>query len=192
MSHSGIDIPVVETERLVLRGFTERDFPAYAAMRADAKVMTFLGGPQDPHTAWRGMAAMVGHWALRGFGFFCVEEKASGTCIGHCGPWYPHDWPDYEIGYTLARSAQGKGYATEAARAALRFAYEDLGWTTAISVIDPQNHASQNVARKLGATKERQDVPIWDFTADIWRHRAPAQFLAQPQNHQPTDEHCQQ
>lgn len=177
MTYGAIDIPVIETERLILRGFEDRDFAAYAAIRADEDVMTFLGGPQSRHMAWRGMSAMIGHWVLRGFGFFCVEEKASGTCIGHCGPWYPVDWPDHEIGYTLARSAQGKGYATEAARAALGFAYEKLGWTTAISVIDPENHASQGVAKKLGATKEREDVSIWDFTADIWRHLPPDEFF---------------
>ena len=178
MSFGTHNIPVIETERLRLRAFEERDFEAYAAIRADEDVMAFLGGAQDRQVAWRGMSAMIGHWALRGFGFFCIEEKASGTCIGHCGPWYPVDWPDHEIGYTLARSAQGKGYATEAARASLRFAYTELGWTTAISVIDPENGASQGVARKLGAQKEQENVPIWDFTADIWRHQPPEQFLA--------------
>ena len=177
MSYGAIDIPVIETERLLLRGFEERDFAAYAAIHADRDVMHFIGGAEAPHEAWRGMTGMVGHWALRGFGFFCVEEKASGACIGHCGPWYPVDWPGHEVGYTLARSAQGKGYATEAARAALGFAYRELGWTTAISVIDAENHASQAVAKRLGARRERQNVPIWDFTADIWRHLPPEQFL---------------
>lgn len=169
--------PVIETERLRLRAFEERDLDAYAALRADEKVMKFLGGVQDDTLTWRGMATILGHWTLRGFGFFCVEEKASGQCIGHCGPWRPHNWPDNEIGYTLARDAQGKGYATEAARASLSFAYEKLGWATAISVIDPENAASQNVAKRLGATVEKTNVKIWDFTADIWRYLPPTEFL---------------
>ena len=78
---------------------------------------------------------------------------------------------------TAGQTAQGKGYATEAGRAALIFAYQELGWKTAISVIDPENHASQNVAAKLGAHKEQTGAAIWDFTADIWRHLPPDDFL---------------
>ena len=177
MSYGQAHIPVIETERLVLRGFEERDFAAFAELRADPDVMHFIGGVQKPYEAWRAMAATLGHWALRGFGFFCVVEKASGEAVGQCGPLRPHEWPGNEIGYSFARAYQGKGYATEAARAALRFAYTELGWATAISVIDPENHASQNVARKLGAVKEHDNVPIWDFTADIWRHLPPDEFF---------------
>ena len=178
MTYGTVDIPVIETERLRLRAFERRDFDAVAAYKADPDVMRFTGGPEARHRAWKSLAAMAGSWSLMGCGYFCVAERRSDLCVGHCALFYPPDWPDREVGYTLAKQAQGKGYATEAANAALRFAYEALGWTTAISVIDPDNHASQSVAKRLGATKERENVSIWDFTADIWRHLPPEQYLA--------------
>lgn len=154
-----------------------RDFPAVAAYKADAEVMRFTGGAEPEAQAWKSFAAMAGSWILLGFGYFCVAEKATDACIGHCGLLEPPGWPEREVGYTLARQAQGKGFAAEAAGAVLAFAYRSLGWTTAISVIDPDNRPSQNVARKLGATCERKNVPVWDFTADIWRHLPPGRFL---------------
>lgn len=180
MSFGAIKIPVIETERLRLRGFEERDFDAYAEMYSDAENLRFIGGAHPEHEAWRRMVATLGHWALRGFGFFCVAEKATDRFIGQCGPLRPHNWPDDEIGCSFAKEHHGKGYATEAAHASLRFAYEALGWKTAISVIDPENGASQDVARRLGAQKEQANVPIWDFTSDIWRHLPPEQFLQRP------------
>ncbi|MEL6200743.1 MAG: GNAT family N-acetyltransferase [Pseudomonadota bacterium] len=177
MSFVTVNIPVLETERLILRAFEDKDTSAYAAIRSDDEVTTFIGGSMPRYQVWRSMTSIIGQWAWRGFSFFCVEEKASGQCIGSVGPYYPDGWPEPEIGWTLAKSAQGKGYATEAGRAALTFAYQELGWTTAISVIDPENHASQNVAKKLGAHKEQTAASMWDFTADIWRHLPPEEFL---------------
>lgn len=177
MNYVTVDIPVIETERLILRGFEERDFEGFAAMRADPEVMHFIGGAQQPHEAWRTMAATLGHWCLRGFGFFCVEEKSSGALVGNCGTILPHDWPENEIGYSFTQAAQGKGYGTEAATAALSFAYKYLGWKTAISVIDKDNRPSQRVAEKLNARLEQREVAIWNFTADIWRHLPPEDFL---------------
>lgn len=174
-----VEIPTLETERLRLRGFTRRDFAVVRSIYADAEATRFIGGVMSEFEAWRRMAAMAGSWQLRGFGVFCVETRADGECVGYCGPMRPHGWPDNEIGYTFAPAHHGKGFATEAARASLRFAYERLGWTTAISLIDADNHASRNVARKLGATREQTGVTVNDFTADIWRHLPPESFLEQ-------------
>ncbi|MEO1746520.1 MAG: GNAT family N-acetyltransferase [Pseudomonadota bacterium] len=177
MTKLNVSIPTLETERLILRGFEESDLDAMAAMYADADNMRFIGGAQPVHEVWRRIAASIGHWAMRGFGFMAVVEKSSGDFVGQCGPLRPHAWPENEIGYSFRRDAQGQGYATEAARASLAYAYRDLGWETAISVIDSENFASQGVAKKLGATKEQTDVSIWDFTADIWRHLPPEDFF---------------
>jgi RimJ/RimL family protein N-acetyltransferase len=178
VSYGTVEIPVIETERLRLRGFELRDFDAVAGYKADPEVMRFTGGPESGFKAWKSLAAMAGSWVLNGYGYFCVAEKETDACIGHCALIDPPGWPGREVGYTLARQAQGQGYAAEAAGAALRFAYDKLGWDTAISVIDPANHASQVVARKLGATRERENVPVFDFIADIWRHLPPGQFLS--------------
>ena len=177
MACSSSEIPVIETERLRLRGFRMEDYPAVAAYKADPEVMRFVGGAEGGLLAWKSFCSMTGSWNVLGYGLFCVAIRETDECIGHCGPINPPGWPEPEIGYTLARAAQGKGYAAEAAAAALRFAYERLGWTTAISIIDPDNHPSQKVAHKLGASREQENVPVWDFTADIWRHRPPEEFL---------------
>lgn len=172
-----INIPTIETDRLVLRGFEERDLDALAELWADEDVTRFLGGKKSRSDTWRAMASILGHWFLRGFGFFCVEERSSGQSIGYCGPWRPEGWPENEIGYGFSKAAQGKGYATEATKTSLQFAYQTLGWSSAISLIDPQNAASQNVAQKLGATLDQTGVDVTDFTADIWRHLPKEEFL---------------
>ena len=177
MSFHAANIPVVETERLRLRGFRMDDFAAVAAYKADPEVMEFTGGAEDLLHAWKSFCSMTGSWAMLGHGVFCVAVLETDECIGHCGPINPPGWPEPEIGYTLSRGAQGKGYASEAAGAALRFAYEKLGWRTAISLIDKDNTASQNVARRLGARLEKTQVEVCGFTADIWRHLSPEDFL---------------
>lgn len=173
-----LNIPTLETERLVLRGFEECDFGFVTEIFGNAETARFIGGQMPAYQAWRVLAGILGHWALRGFGLFCVEEKSSGNSIGFCGPWRTEGWPDNEIGYGFLKSAQGKGYAFEAAKASLKFAYEQLGWSTAISLIDEKNPASQNLAKKLGAMNEQQNAVINDKPSDIWRHLPKDEFLA--------------
>lgn len=145
----------LETDRLTLRMFRESDLDAYAAMCADPEVMEFLGpGPMNRSEAWRNMAMVLGHWALRGFGMWAVEERASGELIGRVGCWRPEGWPGMEIGWTLRRASWGFGFATEAARAALDVALGELGQSHVISMIDRDNAASARVARRLGMRLE--------------------------------------
>lgn len=173
-----LDIPRIETDRLILRGFQERDFDFIAQIYGDEDTARFIGGQMPPYQAWRTLAVVIGHWVLRGFGLFCVEEKTTGDVVGFCGPWRPMGFPDNEIGYGFLKTAQGKGYAVEAAIAALKFSYNTLGWKTAISQINPLNEPSQKVARKLGAFNEQQDVMVNEKKIDIWRHLSPEQFMA--------------
>ena len=169
---STFTIPTLETERLILRAPCEADFEADAAFyQTDAA--RFVGGPKKPHETWRLMAALIGHWAIRGYGFWALEDKATGTYQGRVGLWFPHGWFEREIGWTLMPTATGKGYATEAAFAARAFAYETLGWDTAISQIDPANEASKAVAKRLGASFEQTyDDPEYGAT-EVWRHLSP-------------------
>src|SRR5580692_11139014 len=97
------------------------------------------GGPLSRDDAWRQMAMLIGHWELRGFGMWAVEEKATGEFVGRVGLHYPEGWPGAEIGWALARRMWGRGYAHEAARAALGVAFDSLAWTRAISLIAPEN-----------------------------------------------------
>jgi RimJ/RimL family protein N-acetyltransferase len=146
----------LETERLLLRPFRDADIDAYAAMCADADVMRYVG---DRHAlnredAWRQMAMLVGHWHLRGFGMWAVEERATAAFVGRAGLHFPDSWPDREIGWALARPYWGRGFALEAARAALTHAFEHLHWPRAISLIDPQNSRSIRLAERLGERLE--------------------------------------
>ncbi|RKT27934.1 ribosomal-protein-alanine N-acetyltransferase [Roseovarius halotolerans] len=165
-------IPSLETERLILREPRESDFEHERDFFA-SDASRFVGGPTQPHQVWRNLAMLMGHWAFRGFGFWGVEEKSSGTYMGRVGLWYPHGWFGREIGWTLMPHATGKGFATEAALAARAHAYDILGWDTAISQIAPENEPSKAVARRLGAGFEQMyDDPIYG-PIEIWRHIAP-------------------
>jgi len=142
----------LETERLVLRMFRESDTDAYAEMVSDPEVRRFLGGgkPVERAEAWRNMAMILGHWHLRGYGMWAVEERASGEMVGRVGCWRPEGWPGLEVGWTLRRRFWGRGYATEAARASIDYAFKALGQTRVISLIDPDNVNSIRVAERLG------------------------------------------
>jgi RimJ/RimL family protein N-acetyltransferase len=145
----------LETERLVLRMFRESDTDAYAEMLADPEVMRFLGGrPMPRQEAWRNMAMVIGHWHLRGYGFWAVEEKESGELVGRVGCWEPEGWPQLEVGWTLRRRFWGRGYATEAARASMDYAFTKLDQTRVISLIAPENVNSIRVAERLGEKPE--------------------------------------
>lgn len=171
MTPLSLDIPRLETDRLILRAPCEADVAAEAAFFA-SDAARFVGGPLREDETWRLIAKLLGHWVMRGYGFWGVDEKATGTYLGHVGLWYPLGWPEPEIGWTLMNHATGKGYATEAALAARLYAYDVLGWSTAISLIDPENNASKAVAKRLGADFEDHfDHPGFG-KMEIWRHPA--------------------
>ncbi|WP_454718138.1 GNAT family N-acetyltransferase [Caulobacter segnis] len=173
--------PTLETERLILRPPADVDLDPWVTLMADAQAARFIGGVQPRALVWRGMASMAGSWALHGFGMFSVIEKASGDWIGRIGPWRPDGWPGDEVGWGLLPSAQGKGYAVEAATATMDWAFDHLGWTDIIHCIDPENVPSQQVAIRLGATNrgpgklpaphEASKVELWGQAVDQWRMR---------------------
>ena len=165
-------IPTLETERLILRAPQESDF-AWDQEFYRSEAARFVGGPKEPHQAWRNLAMLAGHWVLRGFGIWGLEDKASGTYQGRVGLWYPHGWYGREIGWTLMPHAWGHGYATEAALAARAHAYDVLGWDGAISQIYPRNAASKAVAERLGARLETVREDPEHGPIEVWRHLAP-------------------
>jgi RimJ/RimL family protein N-acetyltransferase len=144
------------TERLLLRQFRNDDFDAYAEMCGDPEVMRYIGPgqPQSRLEAWRSLAAMVGHWHLRGYGMWAVEERASGAMIGRVGCFFPEGWPGFEVGWALRRAWWGRGFATEAARVALSHAFLLLDQPHVVSLIHPNNAASIRVAQRLGERLE--------------------------------------
>src|SRR3954466_13650711 len=148
-----LEIPRLNTDRLLMRGFTPDDFEAYAEMMSDAEVARFLmdGRALSRAEAWRQLAMFIGHWTLRGFGLWAVEERATGKFIGRIGCLQPEGFPAFEIAYALARPAWGQGYAREGAAAALGYARTTLKRTKIASIIRPANTPSIRVAESLGA-----------------------------------------
>jgi RimJ/RimL family protein N-acetyltransferase len=171
----------IETERLILRLPEIGDFDAYAELMGDADAARFIGGPLVRAAAWRKFLQMPGAWALQGFGMFAVVEKSSGNWLGQLGPWHPEGWPGNEVGWSFRRSSWGHGYATEAAVAAIDWAFDHLDWTDIIHCIDPDNHASQALAHRLGSRNlgpvrmpppyEDSPAEAWGQTRDAWRAR---------------------
>jgi len=148
-------IPILETERLIMREGRDRDFEVLVAFYADEEASRSVGGPLTRAQAWGRMAFNRGHWVLRGYGNWAIEEKATGDYAGWAGLWFPEGFPEREVGWGLIPSKRGRGYATEAAFRARTYAYETLGWETAISLVAEDNAPSRRVAERLGATFER-------------------------------------
>lgn len=147
---------ILETERLTLRMFREDDFEQYAGLCSDPEVVRYLGEGKtlSREEAWRQMAMIVGHWHLRGYGPWAVEERASGSLVGRIGFFNPEGWPGFELGWVLRREHWGKGYATEGARRALAYAFAEMGREHVISLIHPENGGSLRVAERLGERLE--------------------------------------
>jgi len=147
------DDAVLETERLWLcRVNAERDFIRFAETLADEENVRYIGGKvMHPTQAWRAMAMLMGHWEIRGYGFFSCITKETGEHIGRVGPWNPHGWPEPEVGWTLHPAFHGKGYASEAGRAAIGYVFNTLNWPKVIHVIQHGNTNSVAVAERLGS-----------------------------------------
>src|SRR5205823_1048178 len=116
------------TERLLLRQFLEADVDLYSRMCADPETMRYIGDGRTltREETWRAVAGVLGHWVLRGYGLYAVEEKATGQFVGRIGIINPEGWPGMEVGWLIGRQHWNLGYATEGARAVIRMAYEHL------------------------------------------------------------------
>lgn len=179
--HMSISAPVLETERLILRLPQIADFDGYAELVGDEEAARHIGGHMPRAAAWRKFLQMPGAWAVQGFGMFSIVEKDSGEWLGQLGPWKPEGWPGNEIGWAFRRGTWGKGYASEAAIAAVDWAFANLGWSDVIHCIHPHNTASQALAARLGSRNhgpgklpppyEDAPIEIWGQTRDEWLAR---------------------
>lgn len=168
-----LDVPILETPRLRLRGWCESDLDGFAAMMADVDVARFTtpdGQPQCRMTAWRTMASMIGHHVLRGYGMWAVEERVSGSFVGRVGPLRPEGWPALEVGWGLARPHWGKGYAQEAARAAMAWCFDTMpDLDRIVHHIVADNPRSIATAEGVGSRWDgHSTVTLFDHTARIY------------------------
>jgi ribosomal-protein-alanine N-acetyltransferase len=177
MSAWTLTIPALETARLRLRAPEMRDFEAYAAFRASPRAVT-VGGPFPREVAFDQFCALIGHWALRGYGRWVAADRETDTALGVVGLFCPEGWPEPEIGWSLFEAAEGKGYALEAARAARAHAYGTLGWSTVASLIRPDNARSIALARRMGATREGVYQHPTLGPLEVWRHLSAAACAA--------------
>jgi RimJ/RimL family protein N-acetyltransferase len=152
-----MDVPVIETQRLILRGHRLEDFDALAAMWADPHVARFIGGkPATQEESWARLLRYAGHWRLLGFGYWAVELKAGVRFIGDVGfaNWHRQITPSLdgmpEVGWAFASTTHGRGIATEAVQAALAWADSHFDGQTTTCIIGVDNVASIRVAEKTG------------------------------------------
>ncbi|MEO0487609.1 MAG: GNAT family N-acetyltransferase [Pseudomonadota bacterium] len=146
-------VPVLETERLTLRAPAASDWdtisPIWKSQRGQ-----YIGGPFDEEDAWLDFAQAVAGWMLRGLGYWTITVTATGAPIGIIGIGAEVEDPELEFGWLLIESAEGQGYAFEAAQAVRSYAFDTLGMSTLISFVDRRNTRSAALARKLGATQD--------------------------------------
>ena len=172
----GAGLPVIETERLRLRGPRPHDFDPLRAFYASDR-SSYVGGPRSELESWRSFTARWGQVAVNGFGAFSVTRQGSDDCIGQVGPIFNPGWAEPELGWIIF-DGEGQGYACEAALATRIHAYRDLGWTTAISYIDRANVRSEALARRLGCAPDPKVPHPFDADVRAWRHPSAAELAA--------------
>lgn len=166
--------PALETERLTLRGHTPADFDECAAMWADPLVTRHIGGrPSTAEETWARLVRYAGMWALLGFGYWVARERETGRFVGEVGfaDFRREITPSFdgapEVGWALAASAHGRGFATEAVRAALAWADAHLPAPRTVCMINPENTASIHVAARCGFREQTRttykDAEVWIY-----------------------------
>jgi|SRR5436190_8090496 len=153
--------PTLRTERLVMRGWRDSDRGPYAAMNADPRVMEHFPGTMTRAESEAHAERVDEHFAEHGFGLWAVEVPGEAEFIGFVGLAVPrfeeHFTPAVEVGWRLAAPWWGHGYATEAAREAVRFGFEDAGLVEIVSFTAPANERSRAVMRRIGMTHDPAD-----------------------------------
>ncbi len=142
--------PTLRTERLTLRPLAMADYPAYAAFMASPRAIP-MGGNYDTFGAWALFCHDAGQWALFGHGGLMIDVTATGETVGNVGISHGPLFPEPELGWFLYAGQEGRGYATEAARALREWGFVARGLPTLVSYVGVENHASAAVAKRLGA-----------------------------------------
>lgn len=166
------DIPTLDTENFRLRALQMSDLDAYTEFGASYRSVG-VGGPFTETQSFQRLAALIGHWGLRGFGRWMVADKDTDEPLGVVGLMHPSDWPEAEIAWTVFEKAEGKGVAYECAMATRTYGYETLGLKTLISCTMEGNIRSEALAQRMGATRDGEFSHADYGVMRIWRHLPP-------------------
>ncbi|WP_150523714.1 GNAT family N-acetyltransferase [Roseibium sediminis] len=169
MSIQKLEIPSLQGDRIILRAPQPADFGAVEAFFADPKASRFYGGPLSRLQAWRSFAAQIGHWALRGYGVWMIEEKQSGQALGACGFYWPEGWPRRELTWWLLPEARGKGIASEASCLAIRHAYDVYRWDLVETHMKDENEAARALVHRLGGELMARERFPDGFARNVYR-----------------------
>lgn len=166
-------VPILQTERLTLRGWKLEDFRYFANFWADPdRTRFFISGVQNESQSWTAFCAMVGEWNLRDFGMFAIQQQHADLPVGHAGIWFPPDIDEPELAWSLYKGNEGNGFATEAANRIIEWARSSFGWGPLMSFVHPENTASIAVAKRLGAVVESETTLRGDPRL-VFRHAQP-------------------
>ncbi len=169
-------IPTLTTDRLTLRAPGPQDWPACRDFLQSPRSAFVRREALDEAKCWRAFCHIAGTWFARGYGQFVITKTGSDQALGLVGPWHPIEWPEAELAWTLwTDAAEGQGIAFEAAVAARDHLFGTLGWTTAVSYIDPANTRSIALAERLGAGIDPTAKSPFDTPVCVYRHSAPVQ-----------------
>lgn len=163
-------VPTLHTSRLVLRVPTNDDFAAYAEVVTSERAQ-YMAGPYDRDGAWTAFTYDVATWILDGYGYWTAVETTSNEPVAFVGIAKPERFPEVELGWFTTAAAEGKGFAYEAAKAALRWGFNTRGLKTLVSYIDEQNARSIALAQRLEAVRD-PDAERPDPEDIVFRHSA--------------------
>ncbi|WBU59179.1 GNAT family N-acetyltransferase [Paracoccus albus] len=158
--------PPITTDRLTLRTPEARDHAAYSAFFADSEASHFYGGPLLPYQSYGILCRDIGHWALKGFGKFVIEQDDA--ALGGCGIVHPEGWPGHELTWWLLPAARGQGIAQEASRAVLAWAGTELGWDRVETHFRDENIPARRLTESLGGLRQRRETFPDGIDRDIY------------------------
>ena len=150
-----MEIPTITTQNLRLRPFTLTDAPTMHQILSGQDVLRYFPNTQPPplEGAERMIGCLLSHWQERGYGLWAVELRQTNTLLGRCGLQYIPETDEVEIDFILDRTVWGRGFATEAGQASMQFGFNELGLSTIIGIVHPENLGSQRVLSKIGMQK---------------------------------------
>ena len=169
--------PMLTTGRWTLRGPEAEDFEPLAAFFADPVRPRGFGGTKNRTEAWRWWASSIGHWHLRGYGYWTICGSDN-VALGIVGLWEPEGWPEVEMGWVAFAGSEGKGVMAEAATRLRTYAYDTLGLPALSSNIKPDNARSIRLAERLGCVVERQYENVSHGEMLLYRHPAPSEVVS--------------